>query len=76
MSRFRDNVFPDHAQREERSREALCADSVEVILLIGETREMNPSHVDSDREVWLKLGEKRLYDWLIAMAKQGGADLP
>jgi len=76
MSRFRDTLFPDHAHREERSRETVCADSIDVIRLIAETRDMTPTHHDSDREVWLRLGEKRLYDWLVAMAKQGGADLP
>lgn len=68
-------AFLNRDQREESTREALAADAALLIVLMGEVRDVTPKPEDSDREVWMKLGERRLIEWLQQLARNGGADL-
>ncbi len=53
----------------ERWAEAVALDASELVQLLTETRDTTPKHTDSDREVWMKLGEKRLLDHLRHLAE-------
>ncbi|HGM7334089.1 TPA: hypothetical protein ACKQCJ_000378 [Stenotrophomonas maltophilia] len=53
----------------ERWAEAIALEAAGLVQLLSETRDLTPRPTDTDREVWMKIGEQRLLTHLRQLAE-------